>query len=102
MIPDEMVTNPIYGERLTRPEFTLDQCIKCNICTTECPVSAVTDLFPGPKYEGPQASRFRMRGQPSPDKSVDYCSGCRVCDMVCPTGGKIAEINARARGSWVK
>src|SRR4030066_565062 len=91
-----------FGENQTSPEFSLDQCIKCNICTTACPVSAVTDLFPGPKYEGPQAGRFRMRGQPSPDKSVDYCSGCRVCNMVCPPGVKIAEINARARASLVE
>lgn len=83
------------------PEFTLDQCIKCNICTIACPVSAVTDLFPGPKYEGPQAARFRTHHQPSPGKSVDYCSGCRVCNMVCPTGVKIAELNARARASLV-
>ena len=83
-------------------EFSLDQCIKCNICTTACPVSAVTDLFPGPKYEGPQAGRFRQPGQGSPDKSVDYCSGCRVCNMICPTGVKIAEINARARAVLVK
>ena len=40
-------------------ELSLDQCIKCNICTTVCPVSGVTDLFPGPKYEAPQAGRFR-------------------------------------------
>ena len=84
------------------PEFTLDQCIKCNICTTACPVSAVTDLFPGPKYEGPQAARFRTRGQTSPDRSVDYCSGCRVCNMVCPNGVKIAELNARARAACVE
>jgi glycerol-3-phosphate dehydrogenase subunit C len=82
-------------------EVTLDQCIKCNICTTACPVSAVTDLFPGPKYEGPQGERFRQPGQPSPDHSVDYCSGCRVCNMVCPTGVKIAEMNARARAQMV-
>jgi len=63
---------------------------------------AVTDLFPGPKYEGPQAGRFRQPDQPSPDKSVDYCSGCRVCNMVCPTGVKIAEINARARAGMVR
>jgi glycerol-3-phosphate dehydrogenase subunit C len=86
---------------LLKPEFSLDQCIKCNICTTACPVSAVTDLFPGPKYEGPQAARFRVKNQPSPDTSVDYCSGCRVCNMVCPTGVKIAEINARARAVMV-
>ncbi|MCB8984261.1 MAG: anaerobic glycerol-3-phosphate dehydrogenase subunit C [Ardenticatenaceae bacterium] len=81
---------------------TLDECIKCNICTSYCPVSAVTDLFPGPKYVGPQAQRFRENGQPqSPDHSVDYCSGCRVCNEVCPTGVKIAEINARARAQIV-
>lgn len=77
---------------------TLDECIKCNICTTYCPVAAVTDLFPGPKYAGPQAQRFRENGQPmTPDHSVDYCSGCRVCNEVCPSGVKIAELNARAR-----
>lgn len=77
---------------------TLDECIKCNVCTSYCPVSAVTDLFPGPKYVGPQAQRFREIGQPhTPDHSVDYCSGCRVCNEVCPSGVKIAELNARAR-----
>jgi glycerol-3-phosphate dehydrogenase subunit C len=84
------------------PELSIDQCLKCNICTTACPVSAVTDLFPGPKYEGPQAGRFRKHGQPAPDHSVDYCSGCRVCNMVCPSGVKIAELNARARAYMVK
>ena len=83
-------------------ELTLDQCIKCNICVTACPVSPVTDLFPGPKYEGPQAGRFRQETQRSPDHSVDYCSGCRFCNMVCPTGVRIAEINARARAQMVE
>ena len=83
-------------------EMSIDQCIKCNICTTACPVSAVTDLFPGPKYEAPQAGRFRAAMHHSPDHSVDYCSGCRVCNMVCPTGVKIAEMNARARAKMVE
>ncbi len=83
-------------------DHSLDECIKCNICTSYCPVSAVTDKFPGPKYVGPQAQRFRENGQPdTPDASVDYCSGCRVCNEVCPTGVKIAEINARARAAIV-
>ncbi|MCZ7571172.1 MAG: anaerobic glycerol-3-phosphate dehydrogenase subunit C [Ardenticatenaceae bacterium] len=92
----------------TRPyhsvDATLDSCIKCNICVSYCPVSAVTDLFPGPKYCGPQAQRFRNPiDQPaSPDGSVDYCSGCRVCNRVCPTGVRIAEINARARAQIVR
>lgn len=83
-------------------EFTLDNCIKCNICVANCPVAPVTDLFPGPKYEGPQAGRFRVNLGDSPDSSVDYCSGCRVCNLVCPTGVKIAEINARARARMVE
>jgi glycerol-3-phosphate dehydrogenase subunit C len=83
-------------------DHSLDECIKCNICTSYCPVSAVTDKFPGPKYVGPQAQRFRALAQPhSPDQSVDYCSGCRVCNEVCPTGVRIAEINARARAQIV-
>jgi glycerol-3-phosphate dehydrogenase subunit C len=82
--------------------MTLDECIKCNICTTYCPVAAVTDKFPGPKYAGPQAQRFRECGQlKSPDISVDYCSACRVCNEVCPSGVKIAEINARAKAQIV-
>jgi glycerol-3-phosphate dehydrogenase subunit C len=83
-------------------EQSLDHCIKCNICTAACPVSAVTDLFPGPKYVGPQAQRFRQDGQPTPDESVDYCSGCRVCNDVCPTGVRIMELNARARARIVE
>ncbi len=63
---------------------------------------AVTDRFPGPKYSGPQAARFRAPDQPTPDRSVDYCSGCRVCNMVCPSGVKIAEMNARARAVMVE
>jgi glycerol-3-phosphate dehydrogenase subunit C len=83
-------------------ELTLDQCIKCNICVTVCPVAAVTDLFPGPKYEAPQGGRFRMREQTTPDHSIDYCSGCRACNLACPTGVKIAEINARVRNTIVE
>ncbi|MBU6334023.1 MAG: anaerobic glycerol-3-phosphate dehydrogenase subunit C [Chloroflexi bacterium] len=83
-------------------ELSLDHCIKCTICTAACPVSAVTDLFPGPKYVGPQAQRFRRDGEAPPDDTVDYCSGCRVCNEVCPTGVKIMEINTRAKARIVE
>ncbi len=76
---------------------SLDHCVKCTICETQCPVSNVTPLFPGPKYAGPQAERYRVGDEPSVDASVDYCSGCGICSMVCPQGVKIAEINAQAR-----
>jgi glycerol-3-phosphate dehydrogenase subunit C len=76
---------------------SLDHCVKCTICETQCPVSTVSPLFPGPKYAGPQAERYRVPDEPSVDSSVDYCSGCGICSMVCPQGVKIAEINAQAR-----
>jgi glycerol-3-phosphate dehydrogenase subunit C len=76
---------------------SLDHCIKCTICETQCPVSNVSPLFPGPKYAGPQAERYRILDEPSVDASVDYCSGCGICSMSCPQGVKIAEINSQAR-----
>jgi len=79
-----------------------DLCIKCNICTSACPVAAVTDLFPGPKAVGPQAQRFRHPNLPSPDHSLDYCSGCGVCSLVCPHGVQIAEMNSIARAEIIK
>jgi glycerol-3-phosphate dehydrogenase subunit C len=75
--------------------LSADRCIKCNICTSVCPVLPVTDLFPGPKYCGPQAQRFRS-GDPV-EKWVDYCSGCGACSRACPSGVRVAELNARAR-----
>ena len=75
---------------------SLDHCVKCTICESFCPYSQATPLFPGPKYVGPQAERFRRTGV-SPDASVDYCSRCGICTQVCPQGVKIAEINSQAR-----
>ena len=74
---------------------SLDSCVKCTICETQCPVARVTPLFPGPKYVGPQAER--LRDGASVDYSLDYCSGCAICTTVCPQGVKIAEINGQAR-----
>jgi glycerol-3-phosphate dehydrogenase subunit C len=88
------MTDPI---RLDSDEVALsaDRCIKCNVCNSVCPVLPVTDLFPGPKYCGPQSQRFRS-GNPS-EQWVDYCSGCGACSRACPSGVRVAELNARAR-----
>jgi glycerol-3-phosphate dehydrogenase subunit C len=87
----------VLGPLLMRE--SLDHCVKCTICETFCPVSNVTPLFPGPKYVGPQAERFRVDDEPSADASLDYCSGCGICTQVCPQGVHIAEINTRARAA---
>ncbi|MDR2930429.1 MAG: anaerobic glycerol-3-phosphate dehydrogenase subunit C [Propionibacteriaceae bacterium] len=79
---------------------SLDQCVKCTICETQCPVMAVTPAFSGPKFVGPQAERYR-HGE-SVDHSLDYCSSCGTCTLVCPQGVKIAELNSVARAAMKK
>ncbi len=81
------------GHQLARA--SLDHCVKCTICETQCPVAKVTPLYPGPKYIGPQAERYR-HGE-SVDHSLDYCSMCGICTLSCPQGVKIAELNSQAR-----
>ena len=88
----------VLGPLLMRD--SLDHCVKCTICETFCPVSNVTPLFPGPKYAGPQAERFRVEDEPSADFSVNYCSGCGICTQVCPQGVHIAEINTQAKAAY--
>ena len=92
-------TSPAAVERFHSEvqRATLDHCVKCTVCETVCPVSAVTPLFPGPKFVGPQGERFR-HGEPV-DHSVDYCSSCGACTLACPQGVKIAELNSMARAA---
>jgi glycerol-3-phosphate dehydrogenase subunit C len=104
MTIQDLVHEASFGE----VALSADACLKCNVCNTVCPVARVTDLFPGPKYVGPQAQRFRVatllppQGHStsilaSPDATVDYCSGCGMCTTACPADVKIAEMNSRAR-----
>lgn len=75
---------------------TADLCTKCGVCQAQCPVVAVTDAFPGPKYAGPQAQRFRDAGAEF-DRSFDLCTGCGICTSVCPNGVEVADIITIAR-----
>ncbi|MCL2786891.1 MAG: anaerobic glycerol-3-phosphate dehydrogenase subunit C [Micrococcales bacterium] len=88
---------PDSHERNLLARVSLDHCVKCTICETQCPVAAVTPLFPGPKAIGPQAERFRA-GK-SVDRSIDYCSSCGTCTLVCPQGVLVAEMNSAARAA---
>jgi len=93
--PSPRSTAPLAFAGHAFARASLDHCVKCTICETQCPVAAVTPLFPGPKFVGPQAERFRA-GE-SVDHSLDYCSGCSTCTLVCPQGVQIAELNSEAR-----
>ena len=80
-----------------RPESLFDPCIKCTICVTACPVVPVTDEFPGPKQAGPDAQRFRGRGEPVEGPWINLCTGCHRCQVACPADVPIAEINLFAK-----
>lgn len=74
-----------------------EQCIKCTICTTYCPVSAVFPLFPGPKQAGPDGERLRLKGSDFYDEALKYCLNCKRCEVACPSNVKIGDIIQSAR-----
>jgi len=80
-----------------RPDNLYDPCIKCSICVTACPVAQATAAFPGPKQAGPDAQRFRGRGEPVEGPWINLCTGCQRCQTACPANIPIAEINAFAK-----
>jgi len=80
-----------------RPDGLYEPCIKCTICVAACPVVQVTDAFPGPKQAGPDAQRFRGRGEPVEGSWINLCTGCYRCQVACPADVPIAEINQYAK-----
>ena len=80
---------------------TMDNCTKCGICQAYCPVAAVTVDFPGPKYTGPQAQRFRAIEQ-TYETSPWLCSGCGVCTSVCPNEVAITDIITIAKAESIR
>ena len=65
---------------------SLDHCVKCTICETFCPVSNVTPLFPGPKYVGPQAERFRVARRAVARRLARLLLGLRHLHAGLPAG----------------
>ncbi|AQS59144.1 anaerobic glycerol-3-phosphate dehydrogenase subunit C [Desulforamulus ferrireducens] len=81
--------------------LALDNCIKCSICVSHCPVARVTDKFAGPKQNGPDLERFRLEEPAAVHPSIGYCTNCKGCDVVCPSGVAVSAMNCRARGEYV-
>ncbi len=75
----------------------IDRCIKCSICNAYCPVLKATGLFPGPKLSGPDAERFRVKGNILPPEWLEFCDYCKICERVCPHGVSIAQLHIRSR-----
>lgn len=83
-------------------ERSLDHCLKCSTCHTQCPVLANHLAFPGPKQMGPELERLRLaRGNKEPleiDEALNYCTNCKRCDIACPHGVKPSYYNLKNKG----
>ncbi len=77
---------------------TMDNCTKCGICYSFCPVANVTKEFPGPKHTGPQTQRFRTI-EFLEELSPDLCNGCGICTSVCPNEVAITDIITLAKSN---
>lgn len=75
-----------------------DACIACTSCLVQCPVSAVTPDYPGPRFIGPAFERFRLLAI-AEDDSLHYCSNCKNCDIACPHGVPVSTLLMRARAA---
>ncbi len=78
-----------------------DACYKCSVCDTTCPVAAVDDTFPGPKFQGPEQWRLGRPDEMDIDPSIMSCSNCMRCDQACPTGVPLAQMHNDARAMYV-
>ncbi|WP_132058343.1 anaerobic glycerol-3-phosphate dehydrogenase subunit C [Halorussus amylolyticus] len=79
-----------------------DDCYKCSTCDTNCPVAAVDDEFPGPKFQGPEQWRLKRKDDHDIDDSVMSCSNCMRCDDACPSDVPLSQMHNTARGSFVE
>ena len=86
-----------------RPDdLALDNCLKCSLCNTVCPVLAADPRYPGPKRLGPELERLRRERISTDTDWVEYCLGCHRCDLVCPHQVNVSEMIARAKATHRK
>lgn len=78
---------------------SFENCIKCTVCTTYCPVSRVNPLYPGPKQAGPDGERLRRKDPALYDEALKYCTNCKRCEVACPSDVKIGDIIQRAKAN---
>lgn len=83
-------------------ETSFENCIKCTVCTTVCPVSRVNPDYPGPKQSGPDGERLRLKDASLYDDALKYCTNCKRCEVACPSDVKIGDIIQRAKARYGK
>jgi len=77
--------------------FDFEQCMKCSICDSVCPMKANNPLYPGPKQAGPDGERYRLKSPEFFDYALKYCLNCKRCEVACPSGVKVADLIATAK-----
>ncbi|MDR5673853.1 Fe-S oxidoreductase [Halalkaliarchaeum sp. AArc-CO] len=100
---DDDAVEPIevFPERELDLRAGADACYKCTTCETSCPVAAVDDEFPGPKFQGPEQWRLKRKEDADIDDSILSCSNCLRCDSACPSEVPLAQMHNEARGEYV-
>lgn len=78
-------------------ENNFEQCLKCTICNSVCPMMAVNPSYPGPKQAGPDGERYRIKDPRFFDLTLKYCLNCKRCEVACPSGVKVGDIIQTAR-----
>lgn len=74
-----------------------EQCQKCSLCETVCPVMAHNPDYAGPKRSGPDSERYRLKNGIFFEDSLKYCLNCKRCELACPSGVQIADLIQQAR-----
>lgn len=79
------------------PESSFDQCLKCNACIVNCPVSNATLDFGGPKHLGPELKRLIENQAVIDDHRIELCTLCGNCDLSCPENVHVSTLTAFAK-----
>ncbi len=74
-----------------------EQCVKCSICVSACPMMEVNPDYPGPKQAGPDGERYRLKDPAFFDLTLRYCLNCKRCEVACPSGVRVGDIIQMAR-----
>ncbi len=83
-------------------EGNFEQCLKCDLCTSVCPMMEVNPAYPGPKQAGPDGERYRLKDPGYFDLTLRFCLNCKRCEVACPSGVKVGDIIQRARLKYYK
>lgn len=83
-------------------ENNFEQCLKCTICNSVCPMMAANPSYPGPKQAGPDGERYRIKDPRFFDLTLKYCLNCKRCEVACPSGVKVGDIIQIARLKYAR